>query len=261
MTEQTEPAFFDYCNQLQADWLDQKLETGPLVEACFQLNYLPEPYLFLENGNDPLCVLATNLARGMDFQKRKVIQSGDSFLSAAESYSVNSAKLVQHYGKRLTKQAALRIRNLQKLKTLAGKHGLLQVQSCPLRSTSFPNRANYVQSLNKEALLQNYTDALREYLSSRTTIVFSPITTRGDINVERITEHTWLSWQAELIGFDPEQCQRIELARNPKNDRTSSAFIYSSDGKSTKGFLLMSGGNQVPTTFQLSKIGGALKTA
>ena len=235
-----------YCESLYRDWLTSLLNVSSLTKDIFQMNYLPEPYLVYSSGEEPLFFLTTNPGASLPFQHR------DNY-SKNSKYKQISQELVHIYRKKLKgTTAGRRIEGIEYLKQQSGFDGLIQVESCPFHSKNLPNKKTLPSLIENEPVLSRYTEQLKYELQEKSVIALSAVSTRVEISESSIKGNIWLSWQAELIGFNFNNINIIPLAK--KESRTTSAFLYSKDNGSVKGFILVMGGNNIPKSKYLDTI-------
>ena len=243
--------FKETCENLYQDWKAGKLEDNKDLNKIFQMDYLPEPYLTYATGEAVLYFLTTNPGAGLPFQHHAQ-HSEDS------SYEQLSQELFHIYREKLNGQTAgRRIEGIEYIKKQSGFNGLTQVESCPFHSKTLPNKNSLPTLFNEVPILAEYTMALKEELKNKTVIALSATSTQSNIALSSIKDNVWLNWQADLMGFNFSTAAIKPLAQ--KDNRITSAFLYSRVNSNIKGFILVMGGNNIPKTEHLNTIAKVIR--
>jgi len=239
--------FVSISESLWKGWLGKTLDLSPLFYDKFLMEYLPEPYLVFGNSDAPLYVLTTNPGGGMDEQHRKAVNGSSPLASTNLSYRKNAAKLASFYRAKLVGTAQRRIKGFLGLAKATGHSGVWQFETCPFHSKVLPmgTKKKLIALSATDEWYARYIAELGKVLEGANVLTLSAVGTRNDISVNSILANPWLNWQAKLMGFNTEDCVVLELSKNDK--RATSAFVYSQGPNGTKGFLLMMGGNHLPS--------------
>ena len=79
--------FIQLCETLWRDWLEESLDVSPFVDATFDMNAAPEPYVSFNAGRRPLIALTTNPGQTMPHQLRSHVQQGKGLLNRGMNYA------------------------------------------------------------------------------------------------------------------------------------------------------------------------------
>ena len=249
--------YIEFTEELHKKWIVDRLELDEKVKKDFQVDYLPEPYLDFNCGENPLYILTTNPGGGMEMQKRDVIvlNNSESGIVKDDKYSDIAKKLANFYIDILKgSSAGRRIDKMLELASQSHFDGIFQVESYPLHSATLPNKKQFLKMMQNDSFFREYTDLLQKLLSNKTTIVISATSSQKSISVDNIRNNVWLKWQSEMIGIDNiDNVTLIPLVT--KDDKITSAFLYEKQNDSVKGFILTMGSNNLPSDIsKVSKI-------
>ena len=244
--------FRDYCEKLWYQWIQGTIEYSTFVRSKFQVAYLPEPYLQFGECSNPLYVLTTNPGQGMSVQHQKHILEGKSIVSPNDRYSTIAKVMGNYYQQHLKGVARNRIEAMIELSKKSGFDGVIQIEACPFHSKSLPKKETLLKNLSDDPVLNDYNRLLKHVLFDKTVIAVSAVGTKAPISTGSITNRRWLNWQADLIGL--KICDAEMLPIIIKDEKTTSAFIYSRSKKSVSGFVLMMGGNHLPKLESMSPV-------
>ena len=73
--------FLPLFETLWQDWLADSLTVSPFVQATFDMNAAPEPYVSFNAGRRPLIALTTNPGQTMPHQLRSHLQQENGLLN------------------------------------------------------------------------------------------------------------------------------------------------------------------------------------
>lgn len=242
-----EPAahpFLGHAEQLWNEWLEGPPTLLPAIASFFELDACPEPYLDFDAGAVPLVVLTTNPGAAMSHQSRNAILSGRSPVHPEMAYHQVARVMAEFYGQALSGSAARRISAQSDLASLGGFDGVLQVESCPWHSPTFPSKDRYLELLPSEPRLVEYAKHLNDFLVTQTTVAVSAVSSRMGLEEERLDLNPWLSWQASILGIDVDSAEVVPLVW--KGKKVTSAALVSSERGPKKALLLMMGSNNFP---------------
>lgn len=239
-------AYQDRCEEIWAQWLEGHVPGSSVLKKRFDLDAAPEPYLWFEEGADPLVVVTTNPGATMDHQRRPKVIGGESFLHPGLSYSEAAAALGAFYKRELTDAAKRRIDAQGEISNQAGFDGLLQVECIPWHSASLSGKESVIQALTAEPAFQTYVKPLREFLFRQPTIALSAVSTRSPIGIGSIQKSVWLKWQTDLMNLRLDKAVFLPLVR--KEEKVTSGAVIDRTGGAVKAMVLMMGGNHWPNS-------------
>lgn len=232
--------YHSFCEQLFQNWKKDNIPEKEKLEKVFQMDYVPEPYLYFNPENNPLYVLYNNPGGGIDeIQKKEVISEKNyyDFAKRISEYYLDENKF---------KYATAAYNRIKKAMNFA-KHeeysGIINIETLPFHSSKL-NKPKAIRLINKVNLLQDYIEQLKLFLADKPALALSGCNSRVSITEETIEKSDWISLQAELIGFDINHCNRTILKE--KGDKVTSAIFKNNN----KYILLMAGSNNFPASFK-----------
>lgn len=244
--------YLEFCEELWGRWLADSLVYSDFVKAEFQLDYLPEPYLQFGDCKNPLYVFTTNPGAGLPVQSRASVMAGNECLRSTYSYQEISRVLGDYYSKNLKGTPKTRILGMMDFAKRAGFDGVFQVEACPFHSAQLPKKDALLDNYQVDPFLSKYAESLQVFLRNKPVLIISAVGTKGVINTHSVSNRRWLNWQSNVINLNIDECDILPV--NTKNNRITSAFVYSQKSKITSGFILMMGGNHMPKSEHLGHI-------
>jgi hypothetical protein len=237
-------SYLNLCERWWQDWLSGTPIASAAVRSRFDLDAAPEPYLPFEPGHNPLVVLTTNPGATMPHQRREQIIGGQSVVSPSMRYAEAAEALSRFYVEHLSGPAARRISAQRTLATASGYTGVLQVECCPWHSPELPGKNAFVDLLNADVALTEYTQILHAFLASHPVLAISAVSSRDSLASSSLPLSPWLAWQRDLIGLRQSHAELVPLVR--KGERVTSAALVDRSGPAVKALVLMQGSNQLP---------------
>ena len=122
----------------------------------------------------------------------------------------------------------------------------------PIFSANLPEKDRLVRHFKKENWLHIYASHLKNVMKDANVVALSAVGSSAPISKSSISKRPWLRWQADLIGLSLENAKSLDLTK--KGEKVTSKFIYSANGKTISGFVLMMGGNHLPQSHYLADI-------
>lgn len=180
----------------------------------------------------------------MPHQLRAQILARRSVVTPSMRYAEAAEALSRFYIEHLSGAAARRIAAQRALATASGYTGIYQVECCPWHSPALPDKAAFVELLNTDAALIEYTQALQAFLEPHPVLVISAVSSRDSLASPSLPLSPWLAWQRDLIGLRQSDAELVPLVR--KGERITSAALVDRTGPVVKAFVLMQGSNQLP---------------
>jgi len=228
--------YHQFCDALHKEWFNNNLAQDDILEDLFQMDYSPEPYFVLKNGDNPLYMLLTNPGDGMDFQHRKNFEKSD--------YSNFSKKLVDKYTSEEFKTGAPNAhRRLQKSISFSqelGHNALVNIETIPFHSPKL-DKSKALNAIHNSYTLQRYHSVLKNFLKKKPVLIVAACSSKRSISISNITKSPWLMYQVDLAGIKVADLKIKPLTI--KNDKITSAIFSAND----KHIVLMMGSNNLPS--------------
>ena len=107
--------------------------------------------------------------------------------------------------------------------------------------------------MKADEFLSIYLQHLKGFLKNKNVFILSAVSSQKKIGGDSISKNSWLTFQSNLINFDGETPSFLPLTE--KNGKATSCLLYEKKNSWYKGFILMMGGNHLPSDGALEKIG------
>jgi hypothetical protein len=228
-------SYFRFCEILFKEWKRKQFEGNSTLSAIFQLDYAPEPYFTIKNGNNPLYMLLTNPGEGMDFQKHTLVNA-----NSYEKFSNLSLKeYTSEYFMRGAPNAYRRIQKSINLSEKLGYNGLVNIETIPFHSESL-NKNKALSVLKKSETLTSYSEELKHFLADKAVLIVSACGSKKSIGLDTIKNSRWLMHQVNLAGIKIEELKMQPITI--KNNKVTSALF----SHEQKHISLMMGSNNLP---------------
>ena len=224
--------YLEYCEKLFKDWKADKVNGKGL--DIFEMNHVPEPYLYMHEGENPLFVLHNNPGSGMDMQLKKQIKD--------KNYEALAHRFGKYYLSDKFKNAGQAYRRIQDSIQFAKDKkysGVVNVETIPFHSNTL-DKKKAISSIEKNEILKNYINTLREYLTDKPVLALSACYPLHSINENNFKRSKWLRLQADVIGIDIKKSKMSALTN--KGSKVTSALFQHDN----KFFILMMGSNNFP---------------
>jgi len=246
-------AYISFCEEeLWRPWKEHRLS----VPTPFDPEAAPEPYLYFGDRFNQLVVLTTNPGATMNHQRRAEVQRGLDPLSYKDTYDEAAPKLGDFYETHLAGPARHRIDKMRRLSSSLRYEGVLQVEGCPFHSRSMPQKSAFLQKIAKDELLGQYVAHLRVFLRDRPVVSPQAVSTQTSLERETPKFSQWLTWIAEIAGFDLDGAEFVRLVeKGPKT--TVAAWV--SQREPRKALVLRMGAPGLPADESLCKLAAALR--
>ena len=191
-----------------------------LNEQC-DLQYAPEPYVIMKNGDTPLFILSSNPDTPMDLKQLNNMNGG--------SYLEFSNQLADFYlsdSPELEKNWSTKLQNSFDLTDRLGYNSVVNIMTVPF----------YSQNLNKEKLLALirtsyslflYVCCLETFLFDKSVLIPVVINSDQEICLERISSNDWLLYQLDIINVKLIDLKMTVLTRD--RDKVTSALFWTGD--------------------------------
>ncbi len=235
--------------ELWSDWLSVDARNSLPMDHLFQADYCPEPHLPFFGGNtSSLHFLMTNPGKGLDVQKRDLVQAIDS------TYEASVRRLADYYSTKLSGNASKRIKAMRQLSDRCKSQGYIQVETLPYHSFDLPNKHKLPDLIEMYASLKRYAENLTNYLADKNVIAISAISTVQEIAVSDDSLTPWLRFQGRIMGFNFDKAKKFDIVRHPDTGQTTGALLHCRLGLAQKAFYLMMGSNSLPGPKGIEKI-------
>ncbi|MBS3124338.1 hypothetical protein J4437_06960 [Candidatus Woesearchaeota archaeon] len=241
--------YFNFCEEMFRTWIanNDNKEWHDFKEL-FDLEFLPEPYLTISNGNTEktMIVMNNNPGIGMGHQSILTIFSDSSSIKKSMSYNKISTILGDYYlSKQFIKDCNGNTNAYNRgLKSVGfakklGYDYIISVETIPFHSGRL-NKPKVLKLYKTSVYYRRYYEYLKEYLRDKSVILISSINSQQSITKESIIKNEWLMFQSSLINFSLQDCKIIGL--NYKNSKiTVAAAVHKN-----KLMLLSMGHNNFP---------------
>lgn len=225
--------YISYCDSLHKSWYDGAFISDADLNSQFQMEYSPEPYFRVEDGNNPLYMLLTNPGSGMDFQHRSNFKFSN--------YSKFSETLSHVYLSNFFKNnAKRRLKNSIQITKELGYEGLINIETIPFHSPSL-NKTNALKLISSNRTLSRYTTLLSEFLIDKPILIVSACESRSSVSISTILKSNWLRFKLEIAGIKAEDLTMRPLTF--KGEKITSAIF----NHKHKHLVLMMGTNNLPS--------------
>jgi hypothetical protein len=229
--------YVTFCNELHQEWKKHQFKDDMHLSQLFQLEFAPEPYFVLKNGNKPLYVLLTNPGSGIDFQRidHHKEENYHQFQEILGAIYTSEAF-------RKEKGAAPAYRRLMKSIEFAeemGFNGVVNIETIPFHSETL-SKSKALKAIKESDVLFTYQSALKIYLKEKAVLIVSACGSKDTISKDTILKSNWLTYQCDLAGISVDHL--ISKPLTTKNSKiTSTLFSHQN-----KHLVLMMGSNNLP---------------
>lgn len=230
--------YLDFCENMFKEWLIHQFKNDKGLNDLFEMDYCPEPYFTLKEGEKQLFLLLTNPGSGMDFQhisKRNELFYKDYELKLVEMYTSESFK--NGKGSRI---AYRRLYNSINFAERLGYNSVINIETIPFHSNTLI-KSKALSAISNSHLLKSYEIALKEYLSDKAVLIVSACNSKKTISNSTLYESNWLMYQLDIAGVDFQKLILTPLTE--KGNKITCALF--SDGN--KHIVLMMGSNNLPS--------------
>jgi hypothetical protein len=229
--------YIEFCEELYHDWKNQKLERDNVLTELFQLDYSPEPYFELNQGDNPLYVLLTNPGSGMVSQKYE-----NHNCVCYKELQINLKEIYTSESFRQNRGSAPAFRRLMKSIDFANYlkyNAVINIETIPFHSETL-SKPKALKAIRKSSTLFTYQNALKIYLKDKPVLIVSACNSKVSISIKSILESEWLTYQCNLANI-PINDLNIKPLTSKKNKVTSALFY-----NKNKYIVLMMGSNNLP---------------
>jgi hypothetical protein len=226
--------FHRLCEEIFANWKNDRLLLTLAVRQAFDLQYCPEPYLQFGGQRAPITFVTMNLGRGEPFQQLNNIGTTRSPIRADATYQETAADLGCWYVSPscpITPAAKTRIRAMLDLAASLGRTGVEQVECMPFHSA----HAVDGHRIDQDPLLSRYSSAVSDYVASRDLVCTM---------VGGLADGSSVRRMAMLIGLD--RSRRGHLGLTVKNGRCTSGIVFGRNGGRIRAVFYRQGNLGMP---------------
>lgn len=237
--------YFQFCETLFENWRREKIQLRAYLEDKFDLDAIPEPYLYHRKAavQDTLYFLTTNPGQTLPIQVR-----GHEFHAACNSYQELDQKLVSYYHKSLGgttngANVSTRINKMLALTEMLGLAGNCQVELIPFHSKELPNKQKVFAVAETDTFISNYLGCIQGLLRDKNVVCVIAGDSNAGLNRKSL-DGPVVAYYASSMGFQKEQFKMLPLVR--KGDKTTSAAYINRQERCYKVFIMSCGHNNLP---------------
>lgn len=230
-------SYHKFCDNLFLRWINYQFQDDEILSSLFQMEYAPEPYFTLREGEKPLYMLLTNPGTGMEFQHISH--------HANSNYKEFSATLSQAYtsddfkNEKGSNPAYRRLIKSIDFANFLGYDGVVNIETIPFHSPNL-DKNMALKAIQQSKTLLAYQEQLQSFLSDKSVLIVSACNSKQSISMDTIKKSKWLNYQCELAKIIIDNLDMEPLTW--KNDKVTSALFK----KDSKYIVLMMGSNNLP---------------
>lgn len=248
--------YYDYCEKIWNDWLENKKKCDDNFEKYFQYEYCPEPYLRFTKSDEKsemIYFLTTNPGGGFEIQDRELVLKNKSIINCNDTYYNNSKYLAEYYNSNLIGGSKNRIKHMIYLSKGCGYNSFRQIESIPFHSKNLKDKNSMIKLMKgNNRIISDYVDATKEYLKDKNVIAIQAV---GYRKINELSN--WIKLQCEIIGLDINKSKYISICQKVNED---TAGIYIEKQKNCIKILsLRVGQNDLPSEEGCNIIGNEYK--
>lgn len=232
--------FFRFCELLFEEWRLHQFKEEEILQKLFQMDFSPEPFFEIINGENPIYLLLTNPGSGMDFQHIENRSKGnylDFSKQLAGIYTSNEFK----NGKG-SRNAYRRIKKSLEFSNYLGFNALINIETIPFHSEIL-SKHKALEAISKSYTLSSYQNVLKKHLEDKPVLIVSACNSKQSISNNTIRASKWLSYQCDLANIKIENLEMEPLTQR-ENKITSALFKNAND---KKYIVLTMGSNNLPS--------------
>lgn len=244
--------FEKYCEEIFQQWYSNSL--GVEGGQTFDLEYCPEPYFTIEEGDKPLYVLNTNPGNGQGFQKREHIAN---HLEEPITYKKVIAYFSKYYlenkfyskaFKRNFIQANSRNKRILAFAEQFGYNGVVAVETIPFHSKYFPNKINILNNTYLKPIYSKYYKTLKNALRDKPVLIIGAIRSDVSISANTVFDNEWRNFQMQIANMQIRDGRILE-ASYKDDGKVSSAIIINAN----KYLSVQMGNNNLPSARNIAR--------
>ncbi len=236
-----------FCEQLFQDWLDGRLFSEKAKDNLSDfkndkvfaedLDYVPEPYYVLKEGNNPLYVLNYNPGGSQGYQERSYIRSNKH-----DSYRTVADQLANQYrSEEFRGTARGRNRSILEFASEMGYDGVWCVETFFLHSRNWNDKDRFVRNHQNNPRIKEYNRLLKEFLKDKPVL---RIAASGHLDRPSTFRRLWVNYQNDIMGVDLNAMRLIKTSQT-KNGISSGIFV-GKVGTHEKFISMFQGNNLLP---------------
>lgn len=231
--------YFKFCEVLFEEWRKHQFKEDKILHNLFEMNFSPEPFFEIRNGDNPLYLLLTNPGSGMEFQhidNRNESSYLDFSKRLAGIYTSNEFK----NGKG-SRNAYRRINKSLELSNYLGFNSLVNIETIPFHSEIL-SKNKALEAIGKSYTLYSYQNVLKNHLVDKPVLIVSACSSKQSISKNTLSSSKWLNYQCDLANINIEKLEMEPLTR--KYDKITSALFKNSTQH--KYIVVTMGSNNLP---------------
>jgi hypothetical protein len=262
--------YFRFCDKIVREFFSSSLEAERISPDLrkFDFDFMPEPYLPLVDSDrrpnsdftEWLHILLANPGRGLNIQKRNYLRSGKMRgVSEKIPYSQFAHMVYRYYEKYFPKRKELtaihHFRNAQKLASLSGYQGALEIESIPWHSKNLCNKDDLPSKIMKDEVTNRYCTLLRAYLKNRSVLTVDGAGGQSTSSIsDAAFDRPWMRFKADLIGMDIGKAKFHAITEKASNGKITAAAKSMRVGGVIKIMYCVRGHNHLKGKQTLAKL-------
>tara|TARA_B110000967_G_C18741580_1_gene488009 strand:- start:107 stop:937 length:831 start_codon:yes stop_codon:yes gene_type:complete len=236
--------YYKFCDEFHKKWYNNEFAKDSILnDGTFQMDYSPEPYFVVKNGNNPLYVLLTNPGGGMAFQHRENFDKSD--------YSNFQKKLIVEYTsdefKRGGSRAYKRLQNSIVYSEDLGYNALINIETIPFHSKNLVNKNEALKAIKNSYSLTQYHTVLKNFLKDKPVLIVAGAYHGGpgsvgpeySLSLSHLTANNWIKYQLDLAGINKDNLKMTPLQTHPDGKGKVTGAIFSDGIKHVHLFMGM----------------------
>lgn len=205
--------YFRFCEILFEEWGSHQFSEDEILKDLFEMEYSPEPYFVVKNGNNPLYLLDNKPCLGVHYQ-----QIIDSKIKSYFDFSEKFKK------EKVTVNMDSVLANGLDFCDQLGYDSLVNIKSIPFHCNK-SNKSILLKSINKSWTLYVYQQVLKMFLIDKPVLIFSNSNLSESLSKNTIQKNDWLIYQSDLAGVNIGRLQMKPITKK-NNKMTSTLFSY-----------------------------------
>jgi hypothetical protein len=191
--------YLEYCEDIYNGWKSDP-DYYKSFSNDFDINYLPQPYYYLREGNDDFVVLNNYPGSGLPFEEHSNIRKK----FPGSSYKDLSEWLTKQFTDENTELQQGNLERNKKILQIAdtlGYKGVLNVETFFLHTNQF-TRNKFIKIYSNIDIVKTYLEKLEEFLRPRTVLIAGSVLNKKLLHIEILKKSRWIQLQAKVAGID-----------------------------------------------------------
>ena len=227
--------YYKFCDAFHKKWYNNEFAKDLILnDGTFQMDYLPEPYFEVKNGDNPLYVLLTNPGGKMDFQHRKNFDKSN--------YSNFQKKLIGIYTSEEFSKGGSRAYNRLQHSIIysedLGFNALVNIETIPFHSPDL-NKSRAIKAIKNSYSLTQYHTVLKNFLKDKPVLIVAAAGTKHSLSLSHLSANPWITYQLDLAGINKDNLKMTPLNLHKSGNGKITSAIYSDGIKHVHLFMGM----------------------